>query len=402
MGEAQYVVAVLVEAAQQVGRRGARDRPAPCGAPGGRWVLIVAGGDDVLVAGAEAGQQPSSRRAAPVALAAPRCRAGRAAARPSAAPRTGRRCARWRTQLAQVVGVAQRVRDPLVAAIGSPAVVDRDAGEGGQHAGVVDPVRAAPVVQAIERQLVGRGRVQPAQPALHARAGLIEMTDQGHDQLLAHDIDEAVQVGRALGDDRGQRPRDDRCTQPIGQQLCRAVIGQMLIGGQIQAQRPHARPILRRRARARRKRRGRDVPARAAPPLAAVLADHQGTSSRQHLARLLAHHRCRGQIAAAARAALGRMPDNLVGALDPLQMMAAVTGLAARLATRRPPQTARHRRLGIPIRRRRPRRVTRVLRQPRTQPGDLRVLLGDPRLHRPITSAWAPTSPASSPYGPWR
>jgi hypothetical protein len=66
-----------------------------------------------------------------------------------------------------------------------------------------------------------------------------------------------------------------------------------------------------------------------------------------------------------------------------LQMMTLMPWLAARLATRAPPQAALllllSRRLVIPIRRRRLGRVARVPIKPRTKLRDQRLKLADPR-----------------------
>ena len=79
------------------------------------------------------------------------------------------------------MNVAQRVLGVAVAAVRLEAVVDSDAREGGEDAGVVEAVEAAFVVERVEREPVGAGREQPAQPALHAGAGLVEVRDRRAD-----------------------------------------------------------------------------------------------------------------------------------------------------------------------------------------------------------------------------
>jgi hypothetical protein len=76
------------------------------------------------------------------------------------------------------------------------------------------------------------------------------------------------------------------------------------------------------------------------------------------------------------------MQHRPVGLLASLQMMAAMPGLASRLAARAAPQTALlllGRRLVIPVRRRRLGGVPRVLIDPCAQLGDQRLKRGDPR-----------------------
>src|SRR5680860_1797468 len=79
--------------------------------------------------------------------------------------------------------VAQGVLGLGVAAVGLKAVVDGDPGEVGQHAGVVEAVEAALVVQRVERRLVGARAEQPPQPALGAGAGLVEERDRRRGDL---------------------------------------------------------------------------------------------------------------------------------------------------------------------------------------------------------------------------
>ena len=73
------------------------------------------------------------------------------------------------------------------------------------------------------------------------------------------------------------------------------------------------------------------------------------------------------KIALAASTHRRAVIENLVGHRDAGEVPALMPGLPAGLTPRRTPQTFRRRRLGQPVRRRRPRRVPGVLRQPALQ-----------------------------------
>jgi len=88
------------------------------------------------------------------------------------------------------VGVAQRVDGVGVATVGLQSVVDGDSAEARQHAGVVDALVTAFVVQRVERQRGGARGVQPAQPALDASARFVEVRDRRDEQLAVNLIEE--------------------------------------------------------------------------------------------------------------------------------------------------------------------------------------------------------------------
>jgi hypothetical protein len=96
------------------------------------------------------------------------------------------------------------------------------------------------------------------------------------------------------------------------------------------------------------------------PVLHALKLRHLGQI--EHLPRLRLHDRRLRQIPAATLAALHRMQDRPVGILATLEMMTLMPGLAARLAARAASEAAilLHRRLGVPVRRRRLGRITGV------------------------------------------
>jgi hypothetical protein len=107
---------------------------------------------------------------------------------------------------------------------------------------------------------------------------------------------------------------------------------------------------------------------------------HDQTHRRQveHLAPLLTNRLAVGQITTATPTDGRHMQDHLVGLLDALKTT-TLAGLAARLAARPAPQALGCRWLRQPVRRRGPRRITRVLRQTTPQLGNLNAQLGNQR-----------------------
>ena len=208
----------------------------------------------------------------------------------------------------------------------------------------------------------------------HLRAG----------ELAADLLQELPEAVGALGNERLQRRDRDRRVRPVRQDLRRALEGQMLIAHQIDPQRPDPRAITHRRGDAGRERRAGQMPTLAAALLDPVLHAVKPRHLRQveHLPRPRLHDRRIRQISRAALAPLDRVQHRPIGILAALQMMTAMPGLAARLATRTTPQAPLllvRRRLRVPIRRRRLGRVPRVLIQLRAQLRDQRLKLGDPR-----------------------
>ncbi|MEA2127507.1 MAG: hypothetical protein QOJ85_398 [Solirubrobacteraceae bacterium] len=157
-------------------------------------------------------------------------------------------------------------------------------------------------------------------------------------------VEERLQILGALGYERGQRPGRDRRADPVRQQLGGAGVGQVLEADEVQAQRPHPRPVLRRRDDRGRERSGRLVPARAAPPPRAMLTDRQADLGQiEHLTRVISDVRRAAEIRVAARADRRGMIDDLIRDDGLRQMPTRMALLAARPAPRRPPQTLRRR-----------------------------------------------------------
>ena len=249
---------------------------------------------------------------------------------------------------------------------------------------MVEPVEAALVVERVERQLVGAGREQPSQPALDAGAGLVEVRDRRGDKLTVYLVEEPVEVAGALRDIAGQRSGRDRRAQPVGKQLGGAPVGQVLPRDQVQRERPHPGSVLRRRRHAGREVRRGQLPAAAAASFDDMLGHVQPDLGQlEQLPPLATLNRRVLETGAAARAARRRVPDDLVRVGDRRQRPAPVTGLPARLTARRAAKAFRRGRLRQPVRRRRPRRVTRVRAQLPLELGNLTLQLRHPNVEPP-------------------
>jgi len=92
--------------------------------------------------------------------------------------------------LAQVMGVTQGVSGLGVVAVLREPVVDRDAREGGEHTGVVEPVDATSVVDRVDRREIGARGKHPPQPSIGPGAGLVEVHYRRAGDLCVHLIQE--------------------------------------------------------------------------------------------------------------------------------------------------------------------------------------------------------------------
>jgi hypothetical protein len=197
---------------------------------------------------------------------------------------------------------------------------------------------------------------------------------------------ERFQPVRALGHERLQATDRHLSPQPVREQLRGALIRQVLVGHQVNPQRPDPRTVGHRRPRLRGKLRTAQLAAAPAQPLLDPMRMHtrlgsSGRSSTWRDRRL--HDRRIAQISATAITLRERMHDLVIRDLPALQMMTRRARLSTRLTSEPPPQTPLllrliSRRLRQSIRRWRPRGVARVLRKPRTQLGDQRFQFPHP------------------------
>jgi hypothetical protein len=113
--------------------------------------------------------------------------------------------------------VAEGVLEVGVLAVGLEAVVDRDAAEDREHAGVIEAVKAAFVVQRVERQPLGARGEQPAQLPLRTGAGLVEVRDRRGGDSGVHLVEKRLQILGRLGHERRQRAGRDALAEPVTQ-----------------------------------------------------------------------------------------------------------------------------------------------------------------------------------------
>ena len=181
--------------------------------------------------------------------------------------------------------------DDVVTAVGVEAVVDRGAGELGQHPGGVDRGPAAFVVEVEHRGRVGAGHVDPLVLGLHPGAGLIEMGHRGSRDLLAHGRGEPIEQHRGARQQRGQPAARDRGAEAVSHRFGSPLHRNVLASQQVTAQRRKPGPVINRRRGLRRERGGGDCAAPADSPLSAML-DRDQPRGRQveHLPGLLVDH----------------------------------------------------------------------------------------------------------------
>ena len=166
-----------------------------------------------------------------------------------------------------------------------------------------------------------------------ARAGLVEVRDRRRCDAGLNVVEEGLQVSGAADAERGQRPARHARADPVAQKLGGAGVGQMLVGDQVEAQRPQARPLLHRCRDALGKHAACDMPAAALTTHADVLGDAQPDLGKiEDLTRNPAQRRP-DQRLVTALATLGNMHHDLVGHRAPRQMAASMTVLTARLTT---------------------------------------------------------------------
>ena len=271
-GEAQHVVAVGVEAVEQVDRRtafaGAAGRAVGVGPPPGL--------DELAVAGAVAGEQVRVQAGGAV-LAGPvhGCvdldeQAGHGVRPVGLAGGLGDG-----VEFAQVVGVAEGVGEVRVGAVGRPAVVHGHPGEGGQHPGVVHGGDAALVVAGEQGPGRGRRGVHPGQVGVHPQARLVEADHARGGQLVADGGGEQVQPGGGAVVPGHHRPGRDGGAEQVGQCFRGPGDRQMLGGAQVGRHPANPGSVLGGGTDPVRRRRHRDLPAPTAPMLDPVFGDGQ-------------------------------------------------------------------------------------------------------------------------------
>src|SRR5664279_5015017 len=284
-----------------------------------------------------------------------------------------------------MMDVAQAVLAAFVVAVRRPPVMNRDSVKFGQHVRVVDRFAPTPGMRRVPGERLGRGAVNPAEPAGDPGASLIEMTDRRAGEQASQALIEITQARRGGRHPAGQRPGRHVRSDHIRQRLARPVKRQMLKDVEVHAKRTNPRPVLRRRLGSGRKLPAADMPALTAPQRRDVL-DHLKRpllGNVEPLPRLPARDTLGvPKITTTLIATLRGMLNTSVRDRDSVKPGAAVPFLPALLLTRalaQAPLLQIDSRLRETVRRRRTRAVTRIRRQPRLQLNDLRSQLDNQR-----------------------
>ncbi len=183
-------------------------------------------------------------------------------------------------QLAQVVGVAQRVATGPIVAIAGPAVMDACARVAGQDANRLQGGRPARRMTGVVGQVLGAGDMRPLQPCSawprHAQARLVMMERGGLAQGRLDLFLDALQPTGAQAHQIDQRAHREGGTEDVGQDLTHPRIRHELLLDEIGRHRSQSRAVLLGSADARRRLGlGRRPTRRTAHMQDAVLGDMQ-------------------------------------------------------------------------------------------------------------------------------
>jgi len=284
-----------------------------------------------------------------------------------------------RLELAQMMGVAQRMVDLAKRAIGHEAIVHNDAAREIRRDG------AALFLGSIEGEGLARGRVQPMKLARDPKTRLVEMADLRFSQASADPGVDLRQIAGLLANPRREARRaQKRRPEQVGQRLGGAIFGNELLEVEVDRRRLDPLAILRGRDHAFGERSLGHAPAAAAAiNQRLVLGDDQRPLDQiEHLPRLDALRRSRRKKRLAMPAVRRLVPHDPVGFGRLPQRVALVALLpAARLARRLAKASRDPRLLRKPIARRRLRTGRTVLPQTPLQLGDLSSQRRDQLFH---------------------
>ena len=267
-------------------------------------------------------------------------------------------------QFAKDVRATQHVRGFGVGVVGGPRVVDRDAGEPGQHTGVVDRFAATSAVHVQQREQRSSRAVQPMQPALDSQPDLVEVDQRCLTQCLAHQVGEPARHGEVRGSAFGRGPDrafTDSHPEQVADGLGGALFGQELSDVQVGDRGQHPRAVLDRGVHPIRGTPGRADTATALPG-DELMFGHPDRDRWQveHLTVFGPHLNASARVEPAAGTPRWFVPNDLIRAGDlpqratpmPVLPTWAAPRLAAQRLRRRLTQTVRGRRLGgVPRRR---------------------------------------------------
>lgn len=113
----------------------------------------------------------------------------------------------------------------------------------GHHPHVVDgdaPTSAVDHEQGVEGRA---GDVHPVQASFDPGPGLVEVDERGVAQKVGHHREEQTQPAAGLGRHVLEGTDGDRDAEHVIEQLGETLVGQVLVDGEVDGQRPHARSV---------------------------------------------------------------------------------------------------------------------------------------------------------------
>src|SRR5665647_996932 len=266
-----------------------------------------------------------------------------------------------------MVSVAKRMADGGVLAIRGPAIVDQNATQVLDNAHCVHGEGAPLLVEVVEREFGGRGRVHPVQRGLDSKTGLVGVDDISACKLVSKRSEEGIEPRCPFLDHGHDRPGRYRYPIAVRHQFGDPLDRNVLADHQVTHQRSEIRAVAGWTGGLGGKRCTRLISAVTPAVLRSMLdGPHFDWREVEHLAPDLPSDRCVAEIVSASLTVIRCVIDDLVGIGDRGEILAWSTGLLAGLLAR-PTTTRFRRRFRAAIRRRRLRRVLRVHPEPRPQ-----------------------------------
>ena len=250
-------------------------------------------------------------------------------------------------QLAQQVLVAEGV-ESLVFEIGFPEVVDEPAVAVGENTKRIHGFDATVAMHAKKGQQGGGRDMEPMEFALHTQSAFVGVDRRGLSEALDDGSFHRSECFAGTGVDGGESSHTQGLTEEIPAELAQTIKGKELLVGKVKHQAPEVRAVLDGSLDVVGER-GAHVQSgdRAAFDFGAMLGHLQahGREIKNLAAFVIEHGRVFQPHPAAlpARAGFQRMDLRVVGRFHLLERVAAMTGLAAGLASGFFPQAARSR-----------------------------------------------------------
>src|SRR5664279_1740669 len=225
------------------------------------------------------------------------------------------------------MGVAQRMADGGVLAIRGPAIVDQDAAQVLDNAHCVHGGGAPLLVEVVEREFGGRGRVHPVQRGLDSKTGLVGVDDISACKLVSKRSEEGIEPRCPFLDHGHDRPGRYRYPIAVRHQFGDPLDRNVLADHQVTHQRSEIRAVAGWTGGLGGKRCTRLISAVTPAALRSMLdGPHFDWREVEHLAPDLPSDRCVAEIVSASLTAVRCVVDDLVGIGDRGEILAWSTG----------------------------------------------------------------------------